>query len=290
MHDAIRAMLSRYKCQTLDDHVNALREILQELALLGLWRGKFFEHAAFYGGTALRVLHGMDRYSEDLDFSLLRPIPDFSIGVYGDALRREIGSFGFEVEFDRRLKTRATAIESAFLKTNTFRELLRIEAKEDLDGKLHPGTQLKIKIEVDKYPPDGFATESRYILQPIPFPVRVYCLPDLFAGKMHAVLCRQWGKRVKGRDWYDLAWFAGRHPHLNVAHLERRMRQSGHYNRIEPLDLAAVKAMLKNVIERLNVDQARAEVAPYVSDRRALEAWSHDFFEDVIDRLISTDT
>lgn len=290
MHEAIRAMLRRYECQTLDDHVNALREILQELALLGLWRGKFFEHAAFYGGTALRVLHGMDRYSEDLDFSLLRTTPDFSIGVYGDALRREIGSFGFEVEFDRRAKAPAAAIESAFLKTNTLRELLRIEVKEALGGELHPGAQLKIKIEVDKYPPEGFATESRYILHPISFPVRAYCLPDLFAGKMHAVLCRQWGKRVKGRDWYDLVWFAGRYPHLNIDHLERRMRQSGHYDKMEPLDLDAVKAMLKTAIKRLDIDQVRAEVAPYVRDRRALEVWSHEFFGDVIGRLVSTDS
>ena len=121
MHEAVQSLLARYTCRTRDDHLNALREILQELALLGLWRAKFFEHAAFYGGTALRVLHGLDRYSEDLDFSLLRPTPGFSLEEYGAALKREVGSFGFEVTFDRRVKTRTTAIESAFLKANTAR-------------------------------------------------------------------------------------------------------------------------------------------------------------------------
>ena len=116
MHEAIRSILDRYKCVSRDDYVNALREILQDLALLGLWRSKFFEHAAFYGGTALRLLHGLDRYSEDLDFSLLEPDASFSLGAYGDALQREIGSFGFQVEFKGRQKKSASAIDSAFLK------------------------------------------------------------------------------------------------------------------------------------------------------------------------------
>ena len=116
MHEAIRPMLDRYAPETRDDYVNALREILQELALLGLWRSKFFEHAAFYGGTALRVLYGLDRYSEDIDFSLLAPDPGFSLGQYGESLLREIGSFGFSVEFEHREPTGQTAIESAFLK------------------------------------------------------------------------------------------------------------------------------------------------------------------------------
>ena len=127
MHDAIRSMLDHYDCRTRDDYVNALREILQYMALLGLWRAKFFEHAAFYGGTALRVLHGLDRYSEDLDFSLIKPDTSFSLGIYGDALQREISSFGFQVAFERRKKMRASAIESAFLKANIFcKAILRL--------------------------------------------------------------------------------------------------------------------------------------------------------------------
>jgi len=197
-------MLNRYDCQTRDDYVNALREILQELALLGLWRGKFFEHAAFYGGTALRVLYGLDRYSEDLDFSLLRPSPTFHLGVFGDALLREIRSFGFEVDFEPREKPARTRIGSAFLKANTYRQWLVIETGDELLRGLPAGKTLKIKLEVDTDPPGGFETESRYLLQPIPFGLRVYRLPDLFAGKLHAVLCRKWQSRIKGRDWYFL--------------------------------------------------------------------------------------
>jgi len=98
VHDAVRSMLDRYTGRTRDDYVNALREILQEIALLGLWRSKFFEHAAFYRGTAFRVLHGLDRYSEDLGFSLLKPAERCSLSTYGEALKREIASFGFSFE------------------------------------------------------------------------------------------------------------------------------------------------------------------------------------------------
>jgi hypothetical protein len=232
------------------------------------------------------VLHGLDRYSEDLDFSLLRPTPGFSLEGYGAALQKEIGSFGFEVAVERHAKSKPSAIESAFLKANTIRELIRIETDAALLQGLHPGAQLKIKLEVDTDPPGGFTTETRYLFQPIPFPVRVFSLPDLFAGKLHAILCRKWGTRVKGRDWYDLAWYAGRHPEVNLPHLEQRMRQSGDWNQTASLDIEALRHLLMAAINRLDVNQAKTEVAPFVPDRRTLEVWSRDFFMAVTDRIV----
>ena len=285
MHDAIRSMLKRYDCQTRDDHVNALREILQELALLGLWRAKFFEHAAFYGGTALRVLHGLDRYSEDLDFSLLGPDTSFTFGSFGEALLREIRSFGFDVDFQPGEKPARTRIESAFFKANTYRQLLVIDTGDELLRGLYPGKTLKIKLEVDTDPPGGFETESRYLLQPIPFGLRVYRLPDLFAGKLHAVLCRKWQSRTKGRDWYDLVWYAARQPRVNLGHLETRMRQSGDYGDEQPLTRTRLLDLLRERVQRVDVTEIREEVAPFVRDRRSLEVWSQDFFQQVIDRI-----
>ncbi|SPD72976.1 conserved hypothetical protein [uncultured Desulfobacterium sp.] len=286
MHDAVRSMLDRYNCKTSDDYVNALREILQNMALLGLWRSKFFEHAAFYGGTALRVLYGLDRYSEDLDFSLLRPDESFSLGVYGDSIRREISSFGFHVEFEG-LKKGKNAIESAFLKANTYRELIMIEADRDLTGEFHPAKKLKIKLEVDTIPPGGFETETRYILQPIPFFVRVYRLPDLFAGKLHAILCRRWKTRVKGRDWYDLVWYAARYPEFRISHLESRMRQTGDYRSEEPLTADKLQHLLMEAVDALDVEKARREAGPFTRDRHAMDVWSRDFFKHVIQQIIA---
>lgn len=285
MHDAIRSMLLRYDLVTTDDHVNALREILQEVALLGLWRIKFFEHAAFYGGTALRILFGLDRYSEDLDFSLLKPSKDFSMGSFGKSLKREVESYGFDVDIDH--KAGVSQIDSAFLKANTHRELLMIGAGESVVRGVHPRQNLKIRIEVDTDPPGGFETESRYVLQPIPFAVRTYTLPDLFAGKLHAVLCRRWKSRAKGRDWYDLVWYVSHHPEVRLSHLEARMRQTGDWGGKGNLSAEKVIELLHARIDITDVDQIRQEVAPFVKDQRSLDVWSREFFHTIAARIVT---
>jgi hypothetical protein len=285
MNPAIEQMLERYACQTRDDYVSALREILQQIALLGLWRGKFFEHAAFYGGTALRVLYGLDRYSEDLDFSLLKPSTAFSLGAYGDALRRELASFGFEVSFERRKRNSQSAIESAFLKANTLQQLIVVRAATTVMRPQHAGEVLKIKLEVDTDPPGGFETESRAVLLPVPFAVRAYSLPDLFAGKMHALLCRKWKTRVKGRDWYDLVWYVGHHPQLRLSHLEARLRHSGDWTGPARLTRSDLLDRLRTAIGRLDVDPIRQETDRYVRDKSSLELWSREFFLQITEKI-----
>jgi len=285
MHEAIVRMLSKYNCQGLNDYRNALREILQEVALLGLWRGKFFEKAAFYGGTALRTLYGLDRFSEDLDFSLLEPADDFHLEGYMTFLQKEIEAFGFEVRVEAIDKAVSTPIQSAFLKANTRSQLLAISAEESVIQTVPKGQNLKIKIEVDTDPPPGFSDQTRYLLQPLPFAVRVFSLQDLFAGKMHAILCRKWKTRVKGRDWYDFVWYAANHPQLHLFHLEQRMRQTGHWKGDAPLAPEAFKERLKKTIHGLDVAQARKEVEPFVKKPENLSIWSRDFFLDVASRI-----
>ncbi len=285
MHKAISRMLAKYETSGLNDTVNALREILQEIALLGLWRGKFFEKAAFYGGTALRVLYGLDRFSEDMDFSLLTPSNDFNIGRYADFLEKETRGFGLDVRFEKIDKAVQTPIQSAFHKANTRKQLLVIETGEDILQTIPKGWILKIKLEVDTDPPPGFETQTRYLLQPIPFAVRAFSLPDLFAGKIHAVLYRRWKGRVKGRDWYDLVWYAANHPELNLYHLEQRMRQTGDWKGDVSLRSEDLEALLAETIAELNVEQARQEVEPFVRHSENLVIWSREFFLDVVSRI-----
>lgn len=286
MQSAVAQMLARYDCRSSDDYVRALREILQEIALLGLWRSKFFEKAAFYGGTALRILYGLDRFSEDLDFSLLEPLSDFDLSGYSAALEKELKAFGFDVRVEQKNKSVATAVQSAFLKVDTVNQLLVIQAGADIAPKIPPGQMIRIKLEVDTDPPGGFATESRYLLQPLPFSVRSYTLPDLFAGKMHALLCRRWKHRVKGRDWYDLVWYCARHPQLHLAHLEQRMRQSGHWSAEGSFTAEALQESLEQAVDQLDVDQARREVLPFVREPAALEVWSKEFFAAITQRIL----
>lgn len=285
MNDVIRQMLAAYGRQRVEDYGRALRDILQQIALLGLWRVKFFEKAAFYGGTALRILHGMDRFSEDLDFSLLRPMPGFRLSQYTRGIETEIRSCGFDVQVTSRPTHPMKPVQSAFLKADTLSHLFLIEAEQDVLRMVPRGQVLKIKVEVDTDPPGEFETETAFLLRPIPFSVRAYSLPDLFAGKMHAVLCRRWKSRVKGRDWYDFVWYVTHHPELHLAHLESRMRQTGHLEPEESLTDDLFRIRLSEVIGRLDVEQARREVEPFVESPASLTAWSRDFFHAIGRRI-----
>lgn len=285
MNDAVKVMLERYKCSSVGDYENALKEIIQEIALLGLWRAKFFEKAAFYGGSALRILYGLNRFSEDLDFSLLRKDGGFSLATYCTAVEEELKSFGFSVHVETKVKQVQTNIDSAFIKAGTLKNMLVIDVPGTLTKKIHSGKLLKVKLEVDKDPPPGFETEAKYLFQPIPFSVNTFTPPNLFAGKLHAILCRAWGARVKGRDWYDLAWYAGQNISLNLAHLENRMRQSGHLKKGEALTEASLKQKLKQRIQDVDWNNARRDVENLIKDPATLQLWSDDFFNAICERI-----
>lgn len=284
LNPAILSMLNRYSCATAKDYENALKEILQEIALLGLWRSKFFEHAAFYGGTALRILYGLDRFSEDLDFSLLKPQENFSLVPYLKAIETELIAMGFSVSVEEKKKSIETAIESAFIKANTLEHLLKINVPQTAQG-AHRNAMMSIKLEVDTQPPQGFETEARVLLQPIPFSVKTYRQPDLFAGKLHAILQRGWKNRVKGRDYYDLVWYLSRDIPVHLSHLEQRLRQSGGWNKDQALELKDLHQLLKEKFSQVNFSAAKNDVLPFLRDLAAVELWSEDFFNSLLPKL-----
>ena len=285
MNDAVRVMLNRYHCRSTDDHENALKEIIQEVALLGLWRSKFFERAAFYGGSALRILYGLDRFSEDLDFSLLKRDEGFPLQDYCKAVEGELKSFGFSVVVKKKEKVTETNIDSAFIKGGTLKNMILVDIPEPVRKRMHPGKEIKIKLEVDTDPPEGFHTEAKYLLQPMPFSVNAYALPYLFAGKMHALLCRSWGNRVKGRDWYDLVWYAGRGEAVGLKHLEKRMQQTGHLEAGQSLTEEGLKQMLEKKIGSTDFNEAKKDVEPLLKNPSSLEVWSEAFFRVICGKL-----
>lgn len=285
MNTAIEQMLDRYQCRSLEDYRSAVREIFQEIALLGLWRSKFFEHAAFYGGTCLRIFYGLDRFSEDIDFSLFKPNREFDLKKYHAALKSEFHSFGFEVSVEPRIKPATAAIQSAFIKAGTYQNMIAIEVPQNIRRVLHRNEVLKIKMEIDVDPPGSFSTEAKVLYQPIPFTVPVFSSPDLFAGKMHALLCRGWKNRVKGRDWYDFVWYVGRGVRLNTRHLFERMVQSGHWQASEPLTSSALMDLLEKKIKMTDFNIAKEDVSPFLKDPAAIALWSKDFFIGLLPRL-----
>ncbi|WP_455023796.1 nucleotidyl transferase AbiEii/AbiGii toxin family protein [Oribacterium sinus] len=201
MNTVIEEMLKSYQVDNIYDRKNAMKEIMQEIVLCGLSRAGFFKEAAFYGGTALRIFYGLDRFSEDLDFSLEQINLDFDLCSYFPVLEKEVKTFGLNVEIQEKEKTKDSNIRSAFLKGNTKEHLLLFYADERLVGTVDKNEVVKIKFEVDTNPP-AFATyEHKYRLLPVPYEIRLYDMPSLFAGKIHAVICRGWQSRFDSIDF-----------------------------------------------------------------------------------------
>lgn len=287
MNTALKSLIDRYDPKTTAEWENALREIVQELALLGLYRSKFFEHAAFYGGTALRIFYGLQRYSEDLDFSLLKPNPEFDLSIYLEAIRTELAAFEFEFEFvaEQKQKSVTTGIDSAFLKGGTRKNLLIVGAPENLTSKFVSTQKLKIKLEIDINPPVGAEFKVETLLSPIPFQVKLYTEPCLFAGKLHAVLCRAWKNRIKGRDFYDLIWYVARQTPCHLRHLQKRMEQTGHWTSDKQLTEKNLVERLQERFQTVDFSQAKEDVLPFITDSRELDLWNQEFFNNVADRI-----
>ena len=285
LHQAIEQMLEKYDLKTLDSYKDALKEIIQEIALLGLSRSKFFDQAAFYGGTALRIFYGLDRFSEDLDFSLLKGTDEFDIVPCCSAIKNELGAYGFEMEVTKKEKTIKTGIESAFIKGNTLIQMLNIQSVSPPVSGIHGNEVLKIKLEIDTTPPGGADYEVRYSLRPIPYSVRLFTAPSLFAGKIHAILCRGWkGQRVKGRDLYDFVWYISREIPVNLNHLAFRMKQTGHLDE-SALSQEMLTNQLKEKFRQIDYKQAKNDIAPFISDLKSIGLWSEKFFQAILSKI-----
>ena len=279
----IQDWIAEYKPKTADDYKQALREIMQQLALAGLSRGGFFSKAAFYGGTALRIFYGLDRFSEDLDFSLLKEDEKFDLEYYLKFIEDEFLAQGMVVTIKTKHKSVVSAIESAFLKSETFwGELILETSVPGLGIKQNIG--LKIKIEVDTKPPLGFETEEKLLLKPYSFYVKCFVLEDLFAGKMHALLFRKWGNNVKGRDWYDLEWYIRKGVNLNLQHFLSRAKDSYDWEK-ETISETEFIMLLTERIENLNVEIAKRDVERFIHNPKVLDIWSKQYFLDLIKLL-----
>ena len=277
----IQKLMERYNCKNNDDRRIALREIVQEISLLGLSRTSFFYHAAFYGGTALRIFYGLDRFSEDMDFSLIEPNNQFKLETYLGAIKDELGAWGFEMQIEQKVQDTHKTIQSAFIKGGTLIHLIKIASLTPPVSGVPENELIKIKIEIDTNPPAEAGFEVKYRLQPLPFSVRLYDKSSLFAGKLHALLYRGWQNRVKGRDFYDYLWYLSQNIPVNIRHLQRRMEQTGHWNSEEILTLEQLKNLLSKRFKTIDFNQAREDMLPFVKDSRSLDLWSYEFFNTV---------
>lgn len=285
MNTIVDQMLKRYDAKTIYDQKNAMKEVMQEVVLCGLSRAGFFKKAAFYGGTALRIFYGLDRFSEDLDFSLMQPDADFDITDYFPGLEKEVRAYGLNVKIDEKMKTKESHIQSAFLKGNTKEHLLLFYPKDRHIDSVPKNEIIKIKFEVDINPPKGATCERKYRLQPVPYDINLYDESSLFAGKLHAVIGRAWKSRVKGRDLYDYVFYLSRGIAVNIEHLKQRLIQSGHWESDKTLTQEELKHLLRERFQTIDYVQARKDVEPFIRDTGLVEMWSADFFLQITEEI-----
>jgi predicted nucleotidyltransferase component of viral defense system len=264
-------MLSRYSIVTDNDRRNAIHEVMQEIALAGLYRGGFFEKAAFYGDTCLRIFHSIPRFSEDMDFSLVSTGKAFRLEDYFPAVILEFQAAGRQVEFIKKEKKKNTTIESVFLKDDS----------EIYDLSFRTNKTIKIKIEIDIDPPLNFNTEQRLLLQPFSFMTRCFSLSDMYAGKMHALLFRNWKSRVKGRDWYDFEWYVRNSVPLDFGHLKTRILQFNGMN----IDRDDFNKMLRERLLKTDIRAVKHDVEPFIKNPRDLDIWSNEYFVQLSERI-----
>ena len=286
MNTVLEQMLAKYELNSDYDRVNALKEILQEITLCGLSRAGFFRKAAFYGGTALRIFYGLDRFSEDLDFSLKEKDEAFDLSRWFAAIENEAAAYGLNLSVEMKKKAKDTAIKSAFLKGNTREHLLLFYDDKGINGGISGNEAIKIKFEIDTRPPAGASFEKKYRLLPTPYEVNMYDEPSLFAGKLHAVICRNWKNRVKGRDLYDYVFYMSKSAHVNLPHLRARLIDSGFITENDACELEDVKKMLMNKFNTIDYKQAREDVIPFIKDSSKIDLWSADFFKQITENLM----
>ena len=278
MTNIIEQMLSRYKVNNINDERNALKEVIQEVVLAGLAKAGFFNEAAFYGGTALRIFYGLDRFSEDLDFSLLKPDPDFDLSKYFSFLSNEINSLGLNFTVEEKKKSIETSERSAFVKGNTREHLFKFYPASA--EKVPYNELIKIKFEVDTNPPAGFSCDFKILLLPSPCKIRMYDISSLFAGKIHAILCRGWS-RVKGRDLYDYLFYLTKHAEINMQNLKAKLVDSKFITDETFLDIEYIVELLDRKFRSIDYKQAKDDVRPFLKNPESIAIWDADFFISV---------
>ncbi|NMA39918.1 MAG: nucleotidyl transferase AbiEii/AbiGii toxin family protein [Lentisphaerae bacterium] len=276
----IQQRLLTYNCKTDIEEQQAIREITQEVVLAALGRGDFFKHALFQGGTCLRIFYGLNRFSEGMDFILREANPDFQLKDHIKHLTDELAAYGYNIEITDRNKADAT-VKKAFLKDDSIGKVINLRHLNQAGSM----AKIKIKLEVDTNPPSGSGHELKYLDFPFVSSVVVQDRPSLFAGKIHALLCREY---IKGRDWYDFIWYTSNRTSINYDFLTSAINQLGPW---QGQSIAVDKAWLLNELKRkivsMNWKQAAEDVRHFVrvTEQPSLDLWSKELFLGQLDKL-----
>jgi len=280
MNTVLQNMLNKYKIKNTIDETNAIKEIIQEIVICGLSRGGFFKEAAFYGGTALRIFYGLNRFSEDLDFALLEPNKNFDLSKYFSFVEKEVQAYGLKLSITEKEKTKDSNIKSAFLKGDTKEHILMFFPNENMKNAMSLKS-IKIKFEVDINPPSGATYDFKYKLLPSPHQVRLYDEGSLFAGKIRAILCRNWSYRTKGRDLYDYIFYLSRGVKVNINLVKEKLIDSGVLETSDDFNIDILKEILNKKFNEIKYSDSKEDVITFIEDKDSLNLWSSEFFIEI---------
>lgn len=279
MIDLIKKKLDAYKVTNPLEEENVLKEIVQEIMLFALWKADFFEVAAFQGGTSLRVLHGLNRFSEDIDFILLEPDSKFSWQPYLEQLTETCKEFGIEPEaLDKNQMDRN--VRAALIKDNSIANQLNLSFMNT-----HPEKKLTIKLEIDSNPPEGSSFERSYLDFPVDFEVCHQDVSSNFSLKTHALLCRPY---LKGRDWYDFNWYVAQGVTPNLVLLKNALEQYGPWQgEFLNIDRDWLVNALSEKISSINWKDAADDVERFLNpiEQKTLSLWSEKFYMNKLNKL-----
>lgn len=285
MNSVLQNMLDKYEIKNTIDETNAMKEIIQEIVICGLSRGGFFDVAAFYGGTALKIFYGLNRFSEDLDFALLEENPNFDLSKYFKFIEKEVQAYGLNLTISEKIKTKESNITSAFLKGDTKEHILLFFPNENMKNTTSL-KNIKIKFEVDINPPKGAKYDLKYKLLPSPHQVRLYNEGSLFAGKIHAILCRNWSYRTKGRDLYDYVFYLSKNIGVNIELVRQKLIESGVLEKESNFNIDVLKQLLNERFDKIDYSDAKEDVITFIEDKDSLDLWSKEFFKDITKNLV----
>ena len=286
MVTTIEQIVKSYNPSTLDQTKAIIREIVQSIVLIGLSRSGFFSKASFYGGTALRIFYNLNRYSEDLDFTLNNAEPDFSIEPYADKIKEVASSYGLELEIMIKNKKSKSPIESAFAKLNTYQTFISLKLDNKIISTLHKDEIIKVKFEIDCNPSLGFKNETKWLDIPEFAQVVVLDEPSLFSGKLHAILCRNYKNTVKGRDYYDFLFYVQKRIKPNLIYLRNKLIETGKINGSDHFDLNVLKNMLKEQFEKVDFNQVKQDAMRFVFKNEDLSYYTKDLFIQMVEKII----
>ena len=279
MDDIIINQIKKYSLDNSEQKINAIREVLQEITLFALSKSDFFDKAAFCGGTALRIFYGLDRASEDLDFTLIKQDNSFQLENYFGVIKQCFAKFGLDIDISS--KKDVGAFKSAFIKDNTIIHNINIAMENDYFKDVDLRISIKVNIEIDTCPPEGAKYEYKYGLFPSPFRILLLTKESLFSGKLHALICRNW---VKGRDYYDYLFYLGNNVKPNIKYLENAIKQVD--KKTENLDISSIKKRLIDRFNEVDFNEAKKDCIQFINDKSKLDLWSKEFFIGVTDQLL----